>query len=125
MSSPGCSYVGERVLEGAQGLQIGGESMGVALIWSSLFGMGERWDFLPHLQCRQGVRDQIGISHVPPRPVVLQHAWSDAGQGLWATHCPRQPPETVEWDSFCPQGLLWSRMASGGLGHALWSTHAV
>lgn len=79
--------------------------MGVALVWSSLFGVGERWDFLPNLECRPSVGDQIGISHVPPRPVVLQHPCNNAGWGVWAmlnSIVPGSPQKLWSGIVFCP-----------------------
>lgn len=61
---------------------------------------------VPDLECRPGVGEQIGISHVPLRPVVLQHLCSNAGLGGLdhaEEHCPRQLTKAVEWDHFCPQ----------------------
>lgn len=71
MQSPGCACVEKDVLEETQPLDWG-ESMGVALIWLFLCD-GKMWDFLPHLECRPGVGDQIGVSPIPPRLVVLLH----------------------------------------------------
>lgn len=56
--------------------------MGVALIWSPLWN-GKMWDFLPYLECRPGVGDHIGISHLPLRPVVL-YLCNNSVWGAWA-----------------------------------------
>lgn len=111
---------------GSSGALDWGESVGVALFWSSLFGVGERWDFLPHLECRPGVGDQTGVSHVPPRPVVLQCSHNNAGWGFWAmlNSIVQAAPRSCGVGSFLPQDPT---MVQDGhqMAWALWSTHAV
>lgn len=83
------------------------------MIWLSLFEVGEGRDFLPHLECRLGVGDQIGISHVLPRPVVLQHLHNNAGCRVWAVlnSIVSGSPQKL-WSGIVsvPRIFLWSRV---------------
>lgn len=97
-----------------------------ALIWSSLWH-GKMWDFVLHLEHRPDVGNQIGISHIPPRPVALYTCVMILSRrpGPCWTALPQAVPKSYGVGSFLsPRPCCGPGWASAGLVCALWPAHA-